>query len=349
MRQVDFIIVGQGLAGTFCSFYLHKANKSFIVIDELNERSASRVSSGILNPVTGRKYVKTWMIDALMPFAEKAYTDIEQLLKKKYFFQKPIHKYFANNEATQYFNERANNESSAFLEVLDNEELLHDYLNNINAAIKISPTFFLDSKNLIQDFGQWLQVKNNLLNESFQHNSLIISETCVRYKNIEATQIIFCEGHKIKHNPWFNHIPVSANKGDFLLVKIPLLPAENMINHSVFLVPLYDDVFWAGSNYQHKFESEEPLQNNRLELEEKLKQTLKVPYEILKHSCGIRPTILNRRPVLGTHPTIKQLAVFNGLGTKGISLAPYFAKQLISYLLYKDAVDAEVSVARFEK
>ena len=347
MRQVDFIIVGQGLAGTFCSFFLHKANKSFVVIDELNERSASRVSSGILNPVTGRKYVKTWMIDILMPFAEKAYTDIEQLLNKKYFFQKPIHKYFANTEALDYFNERANSESLEFLELLNKKDLLHSCLNNINAAIKISPTYFLDCHNFIHDYRKWLAANNTLLNENFQYSNLNITETGVSYKEIEATQIIFCEGYKVKQNPWFNHIPVSANKGDFLLVKIPSLPDENMINHSVFLVPLYDDVFWVGSNYQHTFESEAPLQSNKLELEAKLQQALKVPYEILKHSCGIRPTILNRRPVLGTHPAIKQLAVFNGLGTKGISLAPYFAQQLIEHLLYHKAIDEEVRADRF--
>lgn len=347
MRQVDFIIVGQGLAGTFCSFYLHKAKKSFIVIDEVNERSASRVSSGILNPVTGRKYVKTWLIDELMPHAFAAYKEMEILLGKKYFFQKTIQKYFSNEEAAQYFNSRIGDDATLFVSKIEKEKLLHAQLKNFSEAVAIAPAYYLDCRNFIHDYGKWLAANNNLLNEFFDYNILNLTEKGLRYKDIEATQIIFCEGYKVKQNPWFKHVPVASNKGDFLLVKIPELPKEDLINHGIFLVPLYDDVFWAGSNYQHTFTTELPEATMQNELTEKLKNALNIPFEVIAHSCGIRPTIIGRRPAVGTHAACKNMSILNGLGTKGVSLAPYFAKQLIENILYNTPIDVEARVERF--
>jgi len=52
--------------------------------------AASKIASGVINPVTGRRVVSTWMIDELLSFAHKAYNEIgyaigtEILQQKKY-------------------------------------------------------------------------------------------------------------------------------------------------------------------------------------------------------------------------------------------------------------------------
>src|SRR5207249_11517099 len=74
--HVDYFIIGQGICGTFLSWELQKANQSFIIMDEARPCTATKVASGIINPVTGRRIVKTWMIDELMPFAWNAYKTI---------------------------------------------------------------------------------------------------------------------------------------------------------------------------------------------------------------------------------------------------------------------------------
>ncbi len=348
MRQVDFIIVGQGLAGTFCSFNLYKENKSFIVIDALNENSASRASSGIINPVTGRNFVKAWMIDTLIPVAVNAYAEIEKLLGRQYFFQKTIHKYFPNEAVATFFQTKASTEENKrFISGVAAENLLYDKLNAAHGAAAIAPAYFVDCKSLIEDYSLWLVNNNLLLAEAFDYAALIITEDGVAYKGISAKHIIFCEGYKAKNNPWFNYLPMVGNKGDFLLVSIPGFPKEYLVNHGIFIVHLYDDIFWVGSNYQHTFEEELPQEKNYIELEEKLQAALKVPYKILKHSCGIRPTIVERRPVAGIHPKHESLSVLNGLGTKGVSLAPYFAQQLVAAILYNKAIDAEADIKRY--
>ena len=74
--QVEFLIIGQGISGTFLSFYLHQNKRSFLVIDNPETTSASNVAAGIINPVTGRRIVDTWMIGEILPFAWHAYQQI---------------------------------------------------------------------------------------------------------------------------------------------------------------------------------------------------------------------------------------------------------------------------------
>ena len=80
MRHTEFLIIGQGISGTFLSWYLHKNERSFIVMDDNDASSASRVAAGVINPVTGRRIAKTWMIETLLRFAQKAYAEIGDTL-----------------------------------------------------------------------------------------------------------------------------------------------------------------------------------------------------------------------------------------------------------------------------
>jgi glycine/D-amino acid oxidase-like deaminating enzyme len=74
--KVDYLIIGQGLCGTFLSWNLLKEGRRVIVIDESRPFSSTKVASGVINPITGRRMVKTWMIDELLPFAKRAYEQL---------------------------------------------------------------------------------------------------------------------------------------------------------------------------------------------------------------------------------------------------------------------------------
>ncbi len=73
MINTEFLIIGQGISGTFYHGTCIKNKRSFIVIDNNDPVVASRVAAGIINPVTGRRIVQTWMIDTLLPYAVDAY------------------------------------------------------------------------------------------------------------------------------------------------------------------------------------------------------------------------------------------------------------------------------------
>src|SRR5258708_7179702 len=94
--NVDVLIIGQGICGTFLSWYLQKEQKSFLVIDNNDSNASSRMAAGIINPVTGRRLVRVWMDDEVLPFAWKAYHDIGNELAITAIFQRNIIDFFPN-------------------------------------------------------------------------------------------------------------------------------------------------------------------------------------------------------------------------------------------------------------
>ena len=94
--ETEYLIIGQGISGTFLSYYLKKENKSFLVIDNNYSNSPSKIAAGIINPVTGRRLVTVWMVDEVLPFAWKAYQEIGHDLDITAISQKSIIDFFPN-------------------------------------------------------------------------------------------------------------------------------------------------------------------------------------------------------------------------------------------------------------
>jgi glycine/D-amino acid oxidase-like deaminating enzyme len=98
------------------------------------------------------------------------------------------------------------------------------------------------------------------------------------------------------------------------------------------LVPYGENIFWLGSSYEWTFENDQPSESFRKNAESWLNHNLKMPYRIMEHFAAVRPATLERRPFVGFHPLHPRVGLLNGMGTKGCSLAPYFAKQLADKL-----------------
>ena len=135
-------------------------------------------------------------------------------------------------------------------------------------------------------------------------------------------------------------------KGEVFRIRLKGFRAQRILKHKILLAPLQEDQYWVGSNYEHQPSNDLPSERGRTFIEEKLRQTLKVPYEELHHLAAIRPATKDRRPLLGRHPKFPQLAIFNGLGAKGSSLGPYFARQLARHFLYEEPIHPEADIAR---
>ena len=118
----------------------------------------------------------------------------------------------------------------------------------------------------------------------------------------------------------------------------------------MMLVPLATPgLWWVGANYAWDFDNEEPTEDFRNKTEALLNSWLKIPFTITDHLCGIRPATLERRPFVGIHPQHPGIAILNGLGTKGCSLAPYFAKQLVNNFIRNKPISPEADINRFAK
>ncbi|MEM9850214.1 MAG: FAD-dependent oxidoreductase, partial [Bacteroidota bacterium] len=200
---------------------------------------------------------------------------------------------------------------------------------------------------LIEAYRNKLRSENRLLEEVFDFEQLSISPEGITYRDVKAASIIFCEGHRAKQNPFFSYLPFGGTKGEVLLVKIPEAQFEKMLKQRVFIVPLGDDLYWIGATNDWQYEDGQPTAKGRQYLEDRLKEVLKVPFEIVSHQAAVRPTVKDRRPFLGRHPKYPQLGIFNGLGTKGASLGPYFAKHFADFLTEQQPLMPAVDIQRY--
>lgn len=351
-ERIDYIVVGQGLAGTLLSYFLLLENKKFRVIDLPQRGTSSSVAAGIINPVTGRRIAKSWRFEELYPFAKKTYRQMEDLLGFRIWFDRNILRalptVFDENE---WLRRSAFPDYAAYFEEPSDLEDYKDKVKPVRAWGELRLAAQVTMPELVSAFRSLLARKNLLIEKKFVYENISHEQGRVEYGDLSADGVIFCEGAGAMHNPYFNWLPFAATKGELLIVKIPGCRFKKLLKHHLFIVPLpyngSDEVYWVGSTSRFEFEDDLPSEEQRQILEQQLSETLDMPFEVLEHKAGIRPTVFDIRPFLGAHPGFPWLYIFNGMGTKGASLAPFFAKQMVDFLLGKVVLDAEVDIRRF--
>jgi glycine/D-amino acid oxidase-like deaminating enzyme len=347
--QVDMLIIGQGISGTFLSYYLKKEDKSFIIIDNNQSSGASRIAAGIINPVTGRRMVTVWMAGEILPFAWKAYQEIGHELGITAISPKNIIDFFPNPFMRESFLKRIG-ENDQFVHAYPEQNHFNSFFNYEFGCGEIRPAYIAHLETLLPAWRKQLVEQRSLLEEDFDASLLTVSEEKIMYRDIIASAIIFCDGAAGFDNPFFKQLPFAPNKGEALIVEIPGLPDQHIYKKTMTLAPLASkDVFWLGSVYHWEFETADPTPEFRKTAEVVLAEWLKIPFRVLDHYAGIRPATLERRPFAGMHPVYKNVGILNGMGAKGCSLAPFFARELADHLLYKQSITPEAGLARFKK
>ncbi len=320
------------------------------MIDKGLEQTSSKVAAGIINPVTGRRVVKSWMIDELIPFAKNTYHEIEEKLKQPIYHEINIIRTLPDIEADNLWNTR-----SALPDLEDymlTNPSIEGFKEKLQAVFnfgEIQQTARLDIKLLLESYKHYLKNDNKYLGDNFDYDELIKEDNFVRYKGVRAKKIIFCEGYQTIHNPYFSYLPFVLSKGEVLIIKIPGAAFTKIIKHKLFIVPLGKDYYWIGSTYDWKFNDSEPTEAGKENLIQRLKASLQLPYEVIMHKAAIRPTTKDRRPFLGIHPEYPCLAIFNGMGTKGASLSPFFAQHFVDFLCDETDLNPQVDIKRCKK
>ncbi len=344
---IDYLIIGQGLSGTFLSYYLLKAGKKIVVIDKNKPFTASKVASGLINPVTGRRVVRTWRIEELLPFALKAYTELGNEFGKTLIKECSVLDFHPGIQMKEAFEKRLIEEQD-YLYMPSNFKW-KDFFNYHFDIGEISPCLLVDINFMLEHWRDKLKSENSLIDEEFFWKDCIVNDDYITYKNITAKKIICCDGVSGIDNPFFKNLPYAPNKGEAIIARIPDLPSNHIYKQGISIVPWKDNLFWIGSSYEWNFTDTQPASAYKEKVTNLLKYWLKVPFEIVDHIASVRPANMERRPFVGLHPKFSAAGILNGLGTKGCSLAPFFAKQFADHLVEGKPIYADADVKRFEK
>lgn len=344
MKKVDYIIVGDGYAGLFFAHQLIKNNKSFVIFSE-GRKSASQVSAGIINPVVLKKFTTFWKAQQQIDFLKNTLQEIELYTGKNYLIEASIHRVFHDeNEQNLWLKKSENEELTNFL----SKDFKHlEVVNNIFDTGKVNQSARLDVSSFFNDLFTYFENNSQLIKDKFEYSQLNTSEAI--YKNITYKNIIFCEGMGVKENPYFSDIPVIPNKGHHIKVKLSTPIPENVtIKKKHFLFPTNDGLHFYGGTYDRE-QLHHHIDDSAVEqLTKGLSEIYPYDFEINEVNFGFRPTVKDRRPIIGRHPQNKNLYVFNGLGARGILNGCFFAKSLYDFVENNIPLDEEVSLERFK-
>lgn len=347
MERVDAIVVGQGLAGTTLAWQLLRRGRRVLVLDREEASTSSLIAAGLITPVTGKRLAKSWRWDELYPAAVAFYRSVERETGEMLFHQRPSIRLFVSEAEVEEYRRRA----PSVIAGLVRETTINDNwfaapfggFEMPHAARLDVPRYLNMSRQMLQEQRSYRVVEFDPAKDIELVDGLV---RLTRF-NVEAPAIIFCRGFVVDPDPWFGEIRFTAAKGEILTLRVPGLVEERVIHRGVWLAPMGNDRFRAGSTYEWDDLNSTPTPEARAAIESRLRAFLRLPFEVIDHRAAVRPVIDAGFPLLGRHPRCPQLAYFNGLGSKGSLLAPFFADQLVADLAGEREVDREVDVRKF--
>jgi glycine/D-amino acid oxidase-like deaminating enzyme len=344
-HRLDYIVVGLGLAGAAMALQLIKRGKRIAVFDDSASNRSSSVAAGLFNPITGKLMARTWKVDELFPYLINFYREAEVLTFSRFLFEKNIYIPFRSIQEQNDWTTRG--EDAGMKPYVDRVffsgafgTMVSDQLGGVlvkNCGYLNVGVYLQSVRKLVESTGMFLG--------KMDYGKLQIQGDSVTYENTSADCLILCEGLHGKNNPLTPWLPVQPLKGETIDVKFSTeLPA--ICNRGVYTVPMGENTYRVGATFERS-NLPGPSVNGRTELETRLRSLVNLPYEFVKQDWGFRPTTRDRRPILGKHPQHDRVLILNGMGTKGVSQAPYFSGVLADYLLDKGQIGPEVNISRF--
>ena len=342
----DFIIVGQGIAGTVFASSLLKLNKSFVVIDSIKPRemSPSRIALGVYNPLVLKWITKVWNADHQLESLFSFCNFFENHFQTKIHFKQNIYRLLESSLDINNWNAK---QSSIKL-----SRYLSRSLNDLNFTEKkfgqVLNSGWVDVKLMLDVFLGYIQERQIFLNKKIDYKRIIFKDDLIYYDNIICRNIVFCEGCSVYHNPFFKKAKVIPTKGEAIKIHCPNLNLRSVLHTGVLIIPLKDDIYHVGSTYDPNDTSILPTKKAIDKLTNKLSVIKKFPHKIINHLAAHRPSTEDRKPILGPSVNNKNIFIFNGLGSRGILLAPYLSEQLINHIYSNKVIESEISYKRFE-
>ena len=336
---MKILVVGQGVAGAIMALTLSRAGIETWITDQPRSGNASSLAAGVVNPVTGKRYVLSWHFHQFFPFAKQFYQQLEADTGKKIWYDYPILRLLGSPLEWNEWNLRA--AKPEFSGWMSTTERAGKWANLLQPGFHFG---WLEQAGRA-DFSVLTQLSKNLHPTS--------TADWMSAAEVEASlglfdKIILCEGAFAVAQPFFPQIAWNPAKGERLLIRLEQSEKmDTMLKKQIIIAPFGADLFWAGANYDWNLADPHPTEAGRAFLTNEIQTMVKCPFSVEAHDAGIRPVTKDRRPVIGWSLKNPKIGIFNGLGSKGALLAPYWANHFLQHILEANPIDPAVDVQRF--
>jgi len=331
----NYLVVGQGLAGMAITEMLLRAGHEVTVVSNKQRPSSTSIATGMYNPIVFRRLNKSWMVDTLLPFMHTFYETLQTRLGIQL------------DERIAFYKRISNDQHAGLWEQRRSEDGFAAYMGGIREGFgEVFQAGIIQCAALEQAYAGYLDSEGRLMEDLFDHHALDLRDAQANYRGITYQGIVFCEGPHAVQNPFFNWLPFHICKGEWVVIETERQVTERVINNIVNIIPLGENRYKLSSTYSWTDLDWKPTTKAEKELTGAFEELFDEPYRIVACAAGLRPTVSDRRPFIGTHPEHKMLHIFNGLGSKGVMLAPYFARHLCDHLCHGSPLMPEVDIVR---
>jgi glycine/D-amino acid oxidase-like deaminating enzyme len=341
--KVDFLIVGQGLAGSLLAWQLIQLGHRIMIIDN-GQENASQVAAGLINPITGMRLVKSAEVDSFLPIAKHCYAELARFFQQDFYIEKPMLRIFNSDKERSNAEKRLNNLT------------YQPYLGEIDTTIKALKTPFgylnqqqtgyLLTRPLLKQLKAFFIAKQCYQQQAFNIADIQF-KPLLRWQNITPKRIIFCEGYQAMHNPYFAWLPFQPVKGEILTLSHQQALPDSILNYGHWLIPLNNHQVRIGATFDWQNLNNQPTEHGKNTLLNSLDSVLDdFQYTLQEHQANVRPCTLDKQPFVGFHPQHPQLAIFNGFGAKGSLQIPYYAQQFAHSLIHNTPLPTAANIQR---
>lgn len=351
MKEYDYLILGYGIAGATLAWELRRRGRTVLVLDANQPNSASKVAAGLMNPVAGKRFALAWRADELLTAANTFYRELEQHFDQQFFYELPVWKLFSSvAEQNTMMGRSADQPWQDFVEAAGTALPPTAGVRDEFGGLRIRRGGYVQLSNLLAALTCEQLATGGLQYETFSWEQLVTGPSGITYAGrVRARQFVCCEGAAAIENPYFQWLPLTPNQGEVLDVECLGLSQEQVLNKGAYVVPLGNGRFRVGATYRWPPFAEGTTPEALAELSGRLAATTNLPFVVQVQRAGVRPAVRDRKPLLGRHPEVPELSIFNGFGSKGVMLAPRLAALLADHLENPDAeLWPEVNIKRYQ-
>lgn len=356
-------IVGQGLAGTALAWEFERVGIEFQIIDRGHAGSASAAAAGVMNPVTGQRFVKAWRVDELLPQALEFYRDAEKRLGVSLLESLRGWRVFRNaTEATRYAAKHASGELAPYDRGPIARSASDAWCIAASGAAEFGEIWRLDVTRYLAASRERWKGAGRLLEEEFElpasasgagalgplgpldaPAAVIRDEVFPTSSNALIT--ILCTGAALLADPrWPALGALRAAHGEIVELRNAFVPPATMINARHWFLPLADGRVLGGASY--RVDGAGSPDDGAAELARAAGEVLRGAGSITAVRSGVRLVAEDKLPLAGWLDRAHSLGVCTALGSKGALFAPWLARQWSAQLVEEKAFACEVALAR---